>query len=220
MGGPDEAKGVWDVFSDALKSPVATLAAADLGLVVVIGFAFLADQNELALILSTALVFSLLVTLIAIVRARRLHGATITVKHYEPEFVKGSRKMQQDPGLGYRLEEHYNTELDPTISYIKTSVEPNGFSAWHRLRDSQNPIEARFYVLKGTALFEILDPISKKKYAYTLKRGDSLLVPDSFWRRFKNERTDSVLEMIVICIPRWHVNAFEYHVGETYELPP
>lgn len=220
MGGRDETKGVWDVFSDALRSPVATLAAADLGLVVVIGFSFLADQNELALILSTALVFSLLVTLIAIVRARRLQGAAITVKHHEPEFVKGSRKMQQDPGLGYRLEEHYNTELDPSISYIKTFIEPNGFSAWHRLKDPQDPIEARFYVLKGTGLFEILDPISRKKYAYTLVPGDSLLVPDSHWRRFKNERTGSMLEMIVICIPRWHVSAFEYHVGEIYELPP
>lgn len=220
MGGRDETKGVWDVFSDALRSPVATLAAADLGLVVVIGFAFLADQNELALILSTALLFSLLVTLIAIVRARRLQGAAIAVKHHEPQFVKGSREMQQDPGLGYRLEEHYNTELDPSISYIKTFIEPNGFSAWHRLKDPQNPIEARFYILKGTGLFEILDPRSRKKYAYTLESGDSLLVPDSYWRRFKNERTGSMLEMIVICIPRWHASTFEYHVGEIHELPP
>lgn len=127
--------------------------------------------------------------------------------------------MLQDPGLGYRLEEHYNTELDKTVSYIKTFVKPNCSSVWHRLRDLQDPIDARFYILKASASFEILDPASRKKYSYNLERGDSLLVPDSFWRKFKNMSDNEDLEMIVICIPRWHVNAFESHAGEAYELP-
>jgi amino acid transporter len=219
MGKNDElTQSFFSIVSDALKAPVAALAASDLLLVIVIGLAYFSSQTQMALVLSGVLFISLIVTLVSVLSMRRFEKLGSFTRHEEPEVIRGAKEVETHPVFNWRLEEHYNTELDPSISYIISYVSAGQTTVWHRLKDLKDPVEARFYVLSGTAHFELLEPVSRRMYSYDLNRGDSLVVPDSFWRRWTNT-SNQESETIVICIPRWRREIFEYHIGTAAELP-
>lgn len=218
MANKEISLGFLRIVSDALRAPLAALATSDLVLAIVIGLAYYSNQTQVVYTLSAVLVVALIVTSISVWSLRQFGQLSSFVMHQEPEVVRGTKEVESHPSFNWRIEEHYNTELDPSISYIISYVSRHETTVWHRLKSPINPVEARFYVLSGSAHFELLEPSSRQAYSYDLERGDSLVVPDSFWRRWTNTSNEES-EIIVICIPRWRREIFEYHIGTAAELP-
>jgi len=134
-------------------------------------------------------------------------GKILTKREPQINYWSG---REQDSGHGYKFYEHYNIPEDPTISYINVSVINS--TNCHKLKDL---IEERYYVLSGEAEIILYDEnVDDDATIYTLKVGDSLLVPDSYWRKIVNKKSET-LKLMAICMPRWRKNAFVKCTDET-----
>ncbi len=132
----------------------------------------------------------------------------------EPDVNRGGKENKMfETKFGYKVIEHYNGEHDPKISFITAIKGDNGtFTDWFRVKDEKDPIESRFYIMEGAATFELYHAKEKKTSIepdkrYDLVKDESIIVPDSWWCRFKLDENKvmegNVLKIIVLCMPRW-----------------
>jgi len=147
---------------------------------------------------------------------------------------KGKENKMFETNYGYKIIEHYSNELDPKLSFITAIKETQeDFTDWFRVKDDIDPIESRFYIEEGAAIFELYKakedkiPIKCDK-SYTLNKDESIIIPDSWWCRFKiadsqynvdNSAARKILKMIVLCMPRWKEGSHQT-AGDIRELVP
>lgn len=135
----------------------------------------------------------------------------LTPPRTEPCYTEGSGRKQQPTSGGYAITQHYNEQFDQLVSYVNASQNPGDVSIWHRLKATpdKRPYEARYFAMRGAAQFDVLiNARNRSVRSFSLDTGDSLLIPDSMWCRFRTTSSEP-LQMLVVCIPRWQYECYE-----------